>query len=96
MLRAADSTHPAGSTGGAWEVVQTVEQMPAHSHPTFTIGIAYNSMDNSNGGYSVMRSVKRGDTSGAGLTERTAEAGGGQPMPITNKYTAVYMYKRIG
>ena len=30
FLLAADSTHPAGCTGGAWEVVQTVEQMPAH------------------------------------------------------------------
>lgn len=96
MLRAADSTHPAGSTGGAWEVVQTVKQMPAHFHPTLTIGITYGSMNNSNDGYSVMRSAKRGDVNGAGLTERTAEAGGGQPMPIANKYTAVYMWRRTG
>ena len=32
FLRAADSTHPAGSTGGAWEVTQTVEQLPSHTH----------------------------------------------------------------
>lgn len=94
FLLAADSTHPAGSTGGAWEVVQTVEQMPTHSHSTFQIGIAYGSVENPSNGVSTMRSAEREDTSGAGLTERTAGAGGGQPMPIVNKYTAVYMYKR--
>lgn len=96
FLLAADSTHPAGSTGGAWEVVQTVKQMPAHSHSTFQIGIANGSVENTNVGSSVMRSAERVDQSGAGLTERTAGAGGGQPMNITNKYTAVYMYKRTG
>lgn len=94
FLLAADSTHPAGSTGGAWEVVQTVEQMPTHSHSTFQIGIAYGSVEKPSNGVSTMRSAEREDTSGAGLTERTAGAGGGQPMNITNKYTAVYMYKR--
>lgn len=96
MLRAADSTHPAGSTGGAWEVAQTVEQMPPHSHSTFQIGIAYGSVVSTRDGVSGMRSAKRDDQSGAGLTEQTAGAGGGQPMNITNKYTAVYMYKRTG
>ena len=41
MLRAADSTHPAGSTGGAWEVVQTVKQMPKHNHAYATFQYGY-------------------------------------------------------
>lgn len=96
FLMAADNTHPAGSTGGAWEVVQTVEQMPTHSHSTLQMAISYESIVDQAKGISVMRSAKRSDESGAGLTEQTAGAGGGQPMPIVNKYTAVYMYKRIG
>lgn len=41
MLRAADKTHPAGSTGGAWEVVQTLEQMPKHNHAFATYQYGY-------------------------------------------------------
>lgn len=96
FLLAADSTHPAGSTGGAWELVETVEQMPAHSHSTFQTAIAYSSSVSPSSGSSVMCSSEREDISGAGLSDRTAGTGGGQPMPIVNKYTAVYMYKRTG
>lgn len=95
MLRAADSTHPAGTTGGAWEVAQTVEQMPAHYHSAFGIGFESRSVDNDQG-FTVMRSVGRVDSSGGGLTERSAEAGGNKPMPIVNKYIACYMWKRTG
>lgn len=95
MLRAADSTHPAGSTGGAWEVVQTVEQMPNHEHavggapavaPAGVLFPAWQatgiSSSGSNGGHYYPIS--------------TFNTGGGKPMPIANKYTACYMWQRTG
>ena len=100
MLRAADSTHPAGSTGGAWEVVQTVEQMPKHNHIERKVV--------SNGGVTmVVNPSQDGAFVGDQMTGQiswykgkdavtTASSGGGQPMPIANKYTAVYMYRRTG
>lgn len=96
MLRAADSTHPAGSTGGAWEVVQTAEQMPNHYHSAYYVGVKGDSVDNSDFSYYIMRSVGRTDLSGGGAAERVTDTGGGQPMPIDNKYTACYMWKRTG
>ena len=100
MLRAADSTHPAGSTGGAWEVVQTVEQMAMHNH----IEYAQTSDGNDN---RIINTGKSGNYSGATMTYGykagsasaviyTGNSGGNQPMPIVNKYTACYMYRRTG
>lgn len=95
FLRAADSTHPAGSTGGAWEVVQTVEQVAAHSHAvggspaTAPNGILF----------PAWCAVASGNT-GSGGERRyplaTTNSGGNKPMPIANKYTACYMWKRTG
>ena len=99
MIRAADESHPAGSTGGAWEVVQTVEQMPKHSHAER----AQTSDGNSN---PIINTTIPGESSGAYSTftwtrDRhapisTADTGGGQPMPIVNKYTAFYIWQRTG
>lgn len=95
MLRAADSTHPAGSTGGAWEVVQTVEQMPSHGHSVggasavapdgvwFSAWVAAHVPDSSN-------------TGGRYYPISVSDSGNNKPMPIVNKYTAVYMYRRTG
>lgn len=100
MLRAADSTHPAGSTGGAWEVVQTVAQLARHEH------IEQKAV--SNGGYATVVNPKQsGAYTGDQMTGQiswlegreaiyTDATGSGQPMPIANKYTAVYMYRRTG
>lgn len=100
MLRAADSTHPAGSTGGAWEVVQTVEQMPKHVHNEMKVvndGSVVQIVHPSRSG------LASGDTFGSQITwlngkepVQTGNAGDSQPMPIANKYTACYMWKRIG
>ena len=93
MLRAADSTHPAGSTGGAWEVVQTVAQMPKHSH--------FQRIGNKNGNKEA-RYVPYEDAENVitwnseDPNTETSKTGGNQPMPIANKYTAVYMYRRTG
>lgn len=95
MLRAADSTHPAGSTGGAWEVVQTVEQMPIHDH---SVGGA--KADAQSGiNFPAWHSVQNADSGGAGgryYPLSVTRAGGGKPMPIVNKYTAFYMWQRTG
>ena len=93
FLRAADSTHPAGSTGGAWEVVQTVKQMPKHSH--------FQRIGNKSGNKET-RYVPYEDAGNVTTWEsedpntETSKTGGNQPMPITNKYTAYYMYRRTG
>lgn len=96
MIRAADESHPAGSTGGAWEVKQTVEQVPSHHHSAYYAGIKSESVDNSDFGTYVLRSVGRADVAGGGATERVADTGGNQPMPIVNKYTAFYIWQRTG
>lgn len=100
FLRAADSTHPAGSTGGAWEVVQTLEQMPKHNHIERKVV--------SNGGVTmVVNPSQDGAFVGDQMTGQiswyqgkdavtTESSGGNQPMPIANKYTACYMYRRTG
>lgn len=98
FLRAADSTHPAGSTGGAWEVVQTVEQMPKHTH----VECAQTGDGNNN---SIINTGYSGNFGGAYMTFNwngdgheqitTENTGNSQPMPIVNKYTAFYMWKRI-
>lgn len=95
MLRAADSTHPAGSTGGAWEVVQTVEQMAKHNHAysTYQDGFPTNFTD----GDRFITPVGRKPYSYA-IQDGTESSysGAGQPMPIVNKYTAYYMWRRTG
>ena len=100
MLRAADNAHPAGSTGGAWEVVQTVEQLAKHKHIEQKVV--------SNGGCATVVNPKQsGHYSGDQMTGQiswfegceaiyTTTTGSGQPMPIVNKYTACYMWKRTG
>lgn len=100
MLRAADSTHPVGSTGGAWEVVQTVEQLAKHKH------IEQKAV--ANGGYATVVNPKEsGPYTGDQMTKQiswlegreavcTTTTGSGQPMPIVNKYTAFYIWQRTG
>ena len=93
MLRAADDTHPAGSTGGAWDVTQTVEQVAKHTHSyasyqegypsTFTDGALY---------ITPIGRVPYNEREQEGT--QTSPTGKNKPMPITNKYTACYMWKR--
>lgn len=93
MLRAADSTHPAGSTGGAWEVVQTVKQMPRHNHAysTYQNGYTNNVVDVNK--FIIPVGRKPYDDNAYSGTE-CSYSGAGEPMPIVNKYTAVYMWRR--
>lgn len=93
MLRAADESHPAGSTGGAWEVTQTVAQMPSHSH--------FQRIGNKSGNKEA-RYVPYEDAENVVTWEsedqntETSTTGGNQPIPIVNKYTAYYMWRRTG
>ncbi|MDY5202882.1 MAG: hypothetical protein SPH66_02780 [Gemmiger sp.] len=95
MLRAADLTHPAGSTGGAWEVVQTEEQVAEHNHyyASFQLGYPANYADADRFitpvgtiPYSRRKDPRTG----------SSYAGKNQPMSIVNKYIACYMWKRTG
>lgn len=95
MLRAADDTHPAGSTGGSWEVTQTLEQLAKHTHAYASYQQGYPStFAESNlyitpvGRVPYNKRVQEGTES--------SQTGGNKPMPITNKYTACYMWKRTG
>ena len=93
FLRAADNKHPAGSTGGAWDVIQKSEQVAPHTH------IVANNVD----GRGIKAKTYDGVVTNYGINKIatsddyniTASANvGGQPMDITNKYTAVYMWRR--
>lgn len=95
MLRAADDTHLAGSTGGAWEVVQTKDQIAKHDH---FVGGAPATAPNGIF-FPAWHSTKNADSGGSGgryFPVSVTASGGGQPMPIVNKYTACYMYRRTG
>lgn len=95
MLRAADDTHPAGSTGGAWEIVQTLEQMPQHNHAFSTYQDGYSASTRGADTYITPVGRKPYSADWYGGTE-SAYNGGSQPMSIVNKYTACYMWQRTG
>ena len=97
FLRAADDSHPAGSTGGAWTHTQTVAEIAKH----------YPFLPNSTmngwatvpawGMYIKDSSILTGTTT----TESPGHngwnlpaIGNSEPMDITNKYTTVYMWRR--
>ena len=95
FLRAADSTHPAGSTGGAWEVTQTVEQLPSHTHAYASYQKGYPSSYSEENLYiTPIGRVPYNPRTQEGT--ETSHTGGNKPMPIVNKYTACYMWKRTG
>lgn len=95
FLRAADRTHPAGSTGGAWEVTQTVEQLPSHTHAYASYQQGYPSSYSEAGAYiTPVGRVPYNPRVQEGT--ESSQTGGNKPMPIVNKYTACYMWKRTG
>ena len=95
FLRAADNTHPAGSTGGAWEIVQTVEQMPKHNHGYSTYQNGYPSSYTEENDF-ITPVGKKPYSEGIYRGTECSYSGSGKPMPIVNKYTACYMWKRTG
>ena len=102
MIRAADESHPAGSTGGAWEVVQTVGQMPSHIHPQAQqagnggIGVCVTDPDITPGTNAGLPFRTTTWSNGSSEVISTYPTGGNKPMPIVNKYTAFYIWQRTG
>ena len=93
MLRAADDTHPAGSTGGAWDVTQTVEQVAKHTHAYASYQQGYpETFSEGNLYITPIGRVPYNERVQSGT--ESSPTGGNKPMPITNKYTACYMWKR--
>lgn len=87
FLLAADSTYPAGSTGGEEKHTLTEREMPQHTHGPL-IGsdiISY-----------VSRGGNVGTTQGDNLqgANSVGSAGGGQPHNNMPPYLAVYMWRR--
>lgn len=98
FLRAADDKHPAGMTGGAWEHTQTQAEMPPHSHRIANTGSGVRvkvwgpGLYIKNGDPNIFGSVNNDTIMGNGWY--IGDAGGGNAMDITNKYTAVNIWRR--
>lgn len=98
FLRAADDKHPAGTTGGAWTHTQTWTEMPSHYHY-----MPYNREKGSPlvdfkkwaFAFADSKAVAEQITEDKTLVGMSSSyTGGNQPMDITNKYTAAYMWRR--
>lgn len=95
MIRAADESHPAGSTGGAWEVVQTEEQVAQHNHYYASYQLGYPNSVSETDIY-ITPVAKMPYSSSKDLRTGSSYAGNNKPMSIVNKYIACYMWKRTG
>lgn len=97
MLRAADDKHPAGTTGGAWTHTQTSEELAKHSHLLPNANQNGSALVPTWGGWIKDSSIIQG-TNGVESPNHNGwslpETGGGKPMNIENKYTAVNIWRR--
>ena len=95
FIRAADSAHKAGTTGGSWTHVQTLDEMANHEHGGSWDGgrlMLWDSEPLYDGQQDF--AVGSGITLGYAWDKKTRAAGGGNPMDITNKYRAAYIWLR--
>lgn len=110
VLIGANSTYPAGSTGGEATVTLTTDQMPSHSHSAWTDsqgwhthGISY--VKRGDGDGAAYNPTSDGDYKGSagsgtdGAGEHThnvgiANTGGGKAHNNMQPYLSVYMWKR--
>lgn len=93
FLRAADDSHPAGTTGGSWNIVQTEKQVAPHTHVIVSNTNGSQIKAKTYGGAATNYAMDKIATSDDYNVIASANAGG-QPMDITNKYIAVYMWRR--
>ena len=97
FLRAADDSHPAGTTGGAWTHTQTVDEIARHAPLLPNASTNGSATVPAWGGY-----IRDGNIIvSAGENESPNHngwflpaIGNSKPMNIENKYTAVYMWRR--
>lgn len=94
FIRAADADHPAGTTGGSWTHTQTESELAAHTH-TFS---PLNSPIVDTGVIDAQFGLHftEGTASYRAAPGSMDNTGSAQPMDITNKYRAAYIWKRTG
>ena len=93
FLRAADDSHPAGTTGGSWNIVQMEKQVAPHTHVIVSKTNGSQIKAKTYGGAATNYAIDKIATSDDYNVIAAANVGG-QPMDITNKYTAVNMWRR--
>ena len=100
FIRAADSSHAVGSTGGSWEHTQTVNETPPQGYElsygiNTTAGNPQKKFSAWNW-YFELGTLKQNETEKTMLAAEPADfRRAAQPMSITNKYIAAYVWKRI-
>lgn len=94
FIRAADADHPAGRTGGSWTHTQTTAEMAAHTHAFLPL----NSPIVDTGAYDAQFGLHftEGTAAYRAAPGSMGNTGSGQPMDITNKFRAAYVWKRTG
>ena len=100
FIRAADSSHAVGSTGGSWEHTQTVAETPPQGYE-LSYGIN-TTAGNPQKKFSAWNWYFETGTLKQNSTEKTMLAAepadfrrAAQPMNITNKYITAYIWQRI-
>ena len=100
FIRAADSSHAVGSTGGSWTHKQTVNETPPQGY-TFSYGINQTTGNPQKkfspwNWYFETGTLKQNSTEKTMLAAEPADFHSAQqPMDITNKYITAYVWQRI-
>ena len=93
FLRAADDKHPAGTTGGKWNIIQTAKQVAPHTHVVVSNVDGRGVKAKTFGGAATNFAMDKIATSDD-YNVIAAANDGGDPMDITNKYTAANIWRR--
>ena len=100
FLLAHDSSHPAASTGGEYQHILTVDEMPSHRHSSDDYVYGYPTPSAREGRDTECSWVNNGQpdsnnpSTGENGPIRTSYVGGGKAHNNTPPYLSVYMWKR--
>ena len=98
MIRAADSNHAAGSTGGSWTHALDEKEMPAHSHTENLLfdgfGVRPAGKEDTQVGSGKVYALPNEGSTGASNYITTGTTGEGKEMDITNRYFAANIWIR--